>query len=102
MYFPATMKGFIRKFIPSGNGVERTEKICVGSGIVGYISQDQDRLRVRFTRCGLEKLFNIFSFVKRNMTCCSQLIDRAANLWRHEDCAHKENGTVNMEKNFYP
>ena len=53
MYFPATMKGFIRKFIPSGNGVERTEKICVGSGI-GYVSLDQDWLRVRFTRCELE------------------------------------------------
>ena len=29
---------FIRKFIPSGNGVERTVKIRVGSGIVGYVS----------------------------------------------------------------
>ena len=23
-------------------------------------------------------------------------------LWHHEDCAHKENGTVNMEKNAIP
>ena len=33
---------------------------------------------------------------------CSQLIDRAAILWHHEDYAHKENGTVNMEKTAIP
>ena len=33
---------------------------------------------------------------------CSQLIDRAEILWRHEDYAHKENGTVSMEKIAIP
>ena len=32
---------------------------------------------------------------------CSQLIDWAAILWHHEDYAHKENDTVNMEKLLY-
>ena len=51
-------------------GVERTEKICVGSGI-GYISCDQDRVRVGFIRRGLEKVLNAFSFVQGKMLSCS-------------------------------
>ena len=44
-------------------GVERTEKICVGSGI-GYIGQNQDQARVGcMIRCGLDILLNIFSFI---------------------------------------
>ena len=44
-------------------GVERTETICVGSGI-GYIGQNQDQARVGcMIRCGLDVLLNIFSFI---------------------------------------
>ena len=42
--------------------VERTEKICVSS-VIGYVSWDQDRVRVGFTRCWLDKDLNIFGFV---------------------------------------
>ena len=51
-------------------GVERAEKICVGSGI-GYISCDQDRVRVGFIRRGLEKVLNVVSFVQGKMPSCS-------------------------------
>ena len=58
-------------------GVERAEKICVGSGI-GYVSWNQKRVRVRFNRCGLAKLLNIFRLVWRNMPIGSQAINRVA------------------------
>ena len=79
-------------------GMERTEKICVESDF-GYINGDQDRVRVRFTWCGLDKVLNIFSVLEGNLLSCSQSIDRQqfSELRHHEDCAHKENGTFNME-----
>ena len=50
--------------------MERTEKICVGSDI-GYVSCDQDRVRIGFIGRGLEKILNAFSFVEGKMLSCS-------------------------------
>ena len=58
-------------------GVERAEKICVGSGI-GYVSWNQDRVWVGFTQCRLTKLFNILQLLWWNMRIGSQAIDQAA------------------------
>ena len=38
---------------------------------VGYVSCDQDRVRVGFIQRGLEKILNVFSFVQGKMLCCS-------------------------------
>ena len=73
-------------------GVERREKVCVGSGI-GYVSWDQDQVWVGFIQCGLDKVLNIFSFVIANRLIAQQF----SELRYHEGCTHKENGTVNME-----
>ena len=44
-----------------------------------------------FTRCWLDKLFDIFCFVNQSIG------QQFPELWHHEDCAQKENGTVYIE-----
>ena len=58
-------------------GVERTEKICVRSGF-GYVSWDQDRVKVGFIRHGLDKVCNVFGFVQGKMLSCSLTINQPA------------------------
>ena len=77
------MKSFWSKsFILSR--VERTEKICVGSGI-GYVSCDQDRVRVGFIRRGWKKssmfsaLFGQHNF-QNSSTMKTALIKKMAQL----------------------
>ena len=69
-------------------GVERTEKICVGSGI-RCASLDQDR--TGFTRCGLDKLSSIISCLFKEIYWDNWLFGQQfSELWHHEDCAHKK------------
>ena len=73
-------------------GVERTAKTCVGSGI-GYSNWNQDRVRVGFTRCGLDKFSSIFSALFKGIW---QVVDnwligqQFSELWYHEDCTHQK------------
>ena len=80
--------------------VERAEKIPVGSGI-GYVSWNQDRVRVGFTRCGLAKSPQYSQACVREYGIGSQAIDQAAifRIFSPQGfCTHRVNGTINEEK----
>ena len=71
-------------------GVEHTEKYCVGS-CIKFASWD--RVRVGFTQCGVDKTSSIFSALFKGI-CWVVAIwligQKFSELWHHENCAHKK------------